>query len=125
MVNKKQIGPALVNTALQKLTMINPFYSNITIHNEWEDLSKQSDPVLWKLLTDKNAGESNDRDRTDSDDYIEGNAKFKEKKLKESSSPFPTVMCNERKLQENCNWEKSTTYISGSILYLTFPCQKS
>ena len=27
--------------------------------------------------------------------------------------------------QENCNREElSTTYISGSILYLTFPCQK-
>ena len=25
---------------------------------------------------------------------IEGNGKFKERKLKESSSPFPTVMCN-------------------------------
>ena len=50
-VNKQKICPDSVNTALQKLTKINPFYSNITIHNEREDLSEQSDPVLWKLLT--------------------------------------------------------------------------
>ena len=40
-VNKQQIRPALVNSALQKLTKINPFYSNATIDNEWEDLSEQ------------------------------------------------------------------------------------
>ena len=32
--NKQQIRPVLVITALQKLTKINPFYSNITINNE-------------------------------------------------------------------------------------------
>ena len=64
--------------AIQKLVQINPFYSNITIHNEWEDLSEQSDPLLWKLLTDKNARESNNIDQMDSND-IEGNDKFKEK----------------------------------------------
>ena len=56
-INKQQIRPALVNTALQKLTKINPFYSNITFDNEWEDSSEQSDPVLWKLLTNKNASD--------------------------------------------------------------------
>ena len=54
MVNKEQIHHALAHAALQPLTTINPFYSNITIDNEWGDLSEQSDPVLWKLLTDKN-----------------------------------------------------------------------
>ena len=93
-VNKQQIRPALVNTALQKLTKINPFYSNITIHNEWEDLSEQSDQVLWKLPTDKNTEESDNRDQADSDDDIEGNDKFKERELKESSSRSPTVMYN-------------------------------
>ena len=93
-VNKQQIRPALVNTALQKLAQINPFYSNITIHNEWEDLSEQSDPVLWKPLTDKKAQESNNINQLDSDDDIEGNNKFKERELKESSSHFPTVMYN-------------------------------
>ena len=94
MVNKQQICLALVNTALQKLAQINPFYSNITIHNEWEDLSEQSDLVLWKLLTDKNVQESNNIDQMDSDDDIEGSDKFKERELKESSSHFPTVMYN-------------------------------
>ena len=92
MVDKQQICPTLVNTALQTLAQINPFYSNITIHNECEGLSEQLDPVLWKVLTDKNAGESNNRDQTDSDDDIEGKDKFKERELKESSSHFPTVM---------------------------------
>ena len=78
-VNKQQIRPTLVNTALQKLAQINPFYSNIIIRNEWEDLSEQSDLVLWKLLTDKNAEESNNIDQMESDDDIEGNDKFKER----------------------------------------------
>ena len=94
MVSKQQICLALVNAALQKLAQINPFYSNINIYNEWEDLSEQSDPVLWKLLTDKNAQESNNGDQMDSDDDIEGNDKFKERELKESSYYFPTVMYN-------------------------------
>ena len=92
-INKQQIRPALVNTALQKSTKINLFYSNITIDNQWEDSSKQSDPVIWKLLTDKNASESNNSDQTGSNDDIEDNDKFKEN-LKESSSPFLTVMYN-------------------------------
>ena len=94
LIDKQQIRPALVNTALQKLTQINPFYSNITIHKEWEDLSEQSDSVLWKLLTDRNAGESNNKDQTDSNDDIEGDDKFKERELKESSLHFPTIMYN-------------------------------
>ena len=82
-VNKQHICPALVNAALQKLTEINPIDSNITIDNEWEDLSEQSDLVLQKLLTDKNteenARESKSSDQTDSDVDIEGNDKFKER----------------------------------------------
>ena len=83
MVHKQQIHPAVVNAALQKLTKINPFYSNITIDNELEDFSEQSDPVLCKLLTDKNtdknARESNNSDQTDSDDDIEGYDEFMER----------------------------------------------
>ena len=60
-----------------------------------EDVSKQSDIALWKLLSDKNndsnARESNRSDQTDSHD-INGNNKFKERELKESSSPFPITM---------------------------------
>ena len=45
-------------------------------------------------MTDKNAWESNNSDQIDSDDYIGGKDKFKERVLKESSSPFQTVMYN-------------------------------
>ena len=97
-VNKEHICPALVNATLQNLTNVNPFYSNIVIDNEWENFSEQSESLLWKLLTDKNtdknARESNNSDQTDSNDDIEGNNKFKERELKESSPPFPTVMYN-------------------------------
>ena len=48
--------------------------------------------MLWKFQTDKNARKSNNSDLTDSDDDIENIDKFKERKLKESSSLFLTVM---------------------------------
>ena len=51
-VNKQQVYPALDNRALQKSTK-NMFYDNIASDNEWEDLSEQLDPVLWKPLTNK------------------------------------------------------------------------
>ena len=93
-VHKQQIRPAFVNRALQKLTEINPFYKDVIIDNEWEDLSEQSDPELWKLLTNENVREPNNGDQTDSDDNIEGNDKLKEREMKKSSLPFPTVMHN-------------------------------
>ena len=52
-VNKQHIHPAAVNRALKKLTEINPFYKDVTVDSEWKDLSEQSDPELWRLLTDK------------------------------------------------------------------------
>ena len=79
MVNKQEIRPALVNSALQKLSKINPFYSNFTIDNEWEDLSERSGLMLRKHLTDKNARESNSSVQTYSDDDKNGNDKFKER----------------------------------------------
>ena len=93
-VSKEQIRPTLVNAALQKLTKINPFYHNINIDSEWEDLSEQSDPILWKCLTGSKASQSNRSGLADSDDIIEGNDKFKERELKVSSSPDPTIMYN-------------------------------
>ena len=50
--------------------------------------------MLWRLPTDKNTRESNNSDQTDSDDDIDGNDKFKERELKESSWPFPTALYN-------------------------------
>ena len=72
-VNKQHIRPAAVNRALIKLIEINPFYKDISIDNEWEDLSEQSDPELWKPLTDENTSTDND-EVTDSDDNIKNNA---------------------------------------------------
>ena len=66
-------SPGVINTTPQKLTKINPFYSTITINNEWKDLSEQSHLLLWTLLTNKNAGEYNTRDQTDGGDDTEGN----------------------------------------------------
>ena len=71
-------SPCFSQCGTSKINKINPFYSNITNDNEWEDFSEQiSDLVVWKLLTDKNtdknAKETNSRDQTDSDNDIEGN----------------------------------------------------
>ena len=71
------------------LTKINQFYSNITIDDEWKNLSEQSDQALWKRLTDKNARDSNNSDQTDSDDDISRNDNFKERELKE---PSPLIL---------------------------------
>ena len=93
-VNKQHIRPAAVNRALKKLTEINPFYEDVTVDTAWEDLSEQSDPELWRLLTDENTTSSKNDDQTDSDDNIEGNNHLKEKERKMSSVPYPTVMHN-------------------------------
>ena len=93
-VNKQHIRPAAVNRALEKLTEINPFYKDVTVDSEWKDLSEQSDPELWRLLTDKSTTSSKNDDEMDSDDNIEGNDHLKEKEIKMSSVPYPTVMHN-------------------------------
>ena len=73
-INMQEIHPVLFNTTPQKLAKINSFYSNITINNEWKNLSEQSHLLLWRtLLTNKNAGEYNTRDQTDGDDDTESN----------------------------------------------------
>ena len=39
-VNKQQIRPAFVNRALAKLIEINPFYNNVIVDNDWENVSE-------------------------------------------------------------------------------------
>ena len=123
MVNKQKIRPALVNSALQKLTKISPFYSNITIDNEWEDLSEQPDPVLWRLLTDKNAEKSHKSDQTNSDDDIDGNDKFKERELKEASHLFQQsciiIAPGEGQIPVSFNWEPNWEAIAFPKGYST------
>ena len=70
LVNKQQIHPDLVIKPLQTLK-INPFYSNITIDNEWKDLNEKSDLMSWELLTNINARGSSNSDQTDSDHDID------------------------------------------------------
>ena len=92
--NKQQIRPAFVNRALAKLIEINPFYKNVIVDNDWKNVSEQSDPEFWKLMTNDNSKEFSIDHQTDSDDDIEGNNKLKEREMKMSSLPFPTVMHN-------------------------------
>ena len=92
-----QIWPTLAIRALENLTKVNPFYNNLnpflasvsilyplkteykmgvqngSISQKWVDewdFSEQSDPMLWKLLTSKNAKESNSSYQTESNDDI-------------------------------------------------------
>ena len=39
-VNKQQIRPAFVNRAFAKLIEINPFYNNVVVDNDWENVSE-------------------------------------------------------------------------------------
>lgn len=91
-VNKQNIRPAFVTTALQKLVEINPFYKNVISDGMWENTSQQSDPELWTLLTDENAKPQNDE--TDRDDEIEGNDPAREKEQRVHNLPHPTVLHN-------------------------------
>ena len=76
------------------MTEINPFYRNISIDDEWENVSAHSDPELWNLLTNKNAITEKDNIQTDSDENIDGNDHIMEKRNKMSAVPYPTVMHN-------------------------------
>ena len=92
--NKQQIHPAFVNRALAKLMKINPFYKNVIFDNDWKNVSEQSGPEVWKLLTNDNGKEFNTDDQTDSDCDTEDNDKLKERKMKLSSLPVLAVMHN-------------------------------
>ena len=84
----------LVNRAIAKLTNINPYFNNVALYNQRKDLGEQEDPELRGLLTNKNGRDSNNSNQTASDDDIDGNDKFKERELKESSSHFLILIHN-------------------------------
>ena len=44
-----------MNKFLEKLREINPFYRTVSVHNSWENVSQESDPELWDILTNENA----------------------------------------------------------------------
>ena len=58
----------------------NSFYSNIVVNDSWINVSEQSDPMLWDLLTNDGIDKSNDKYGTDFDEEIEAtnNAKQSE-----------------------------------------------
>ena len=54
----KQVNrPTAVYDALTKLKEINPFYIDVVIDNQWQDVNKESD-ALWDLLTNENTIEN-------------------------------------------------------------------
>ena len=63
-----------------KLKEINLFHLNAQVDNSWIDVSKQSDPILWNLLTSHNIDENNIKYNTDSNEEIHGNIYAKQNK---------------------------------------------
>ena len=102
---KQNIHPAKVNRTLQKLREINQFYADVTIHDTWENVSQDSDPELWELLTNENA-KPDTADLIDSDEEIERNDHTLERESRESNVPHPTVLHN----------ENGTNVSSGEVL---------
>ena len=49
--HKQQIRPILVDKALNKLKDINPLYKNVLTEKRWANVSEQTEPKLWNLLT--------------------------------------------------------------------------
>ena len=90
---KQNIRPAKVNRALNKLKEINHFYRSVTVDNSWENVSQESDPELWDLLTNENA-KPDKPDIIDSDEEIEGNNTALEKEKIDNACPFPTALHN-------------------------------
>ena len=52
---------------------------DVKIDNQWQEVSKESDPALLHLLINENTGESDTEIKTDNDEIIEGNDSLKEK----------------------------------------------
>ena len=90
---KQNIRPAKVNKALEKLKEINYFSNNVSVDDSWENLSKESDPELWDLLTNENA-KPDKADLIDSDEEIEGNDHALEREKRDTTIPYPTVLHN-------------------------------
>ena len=72
-VNRQNVRPALVNKALKKLVEVNLLYKNVTVDQSWENVSEETDPELWNLLTNEDATDNDKGLETDSDEDIEGN----------------------------------------------------
>ena len=78
-IHRQNVRPAAIISALEKCCEINPLYKQVTLSNDWENNSANTDPELWKLLTEdvldvntENTTEDNDADNseTDSEDEL-------------------------------------------------------
>ena len=78
-IHRQNVRPAAIISALEKCCEINPLYKQVTLSNDWEKNSANTDPELWKLLTEdvldvntENTTEDNDADNseTDSEDEL-------------------------------------------------------
>ena len=78
-VDKQAIRPSLVNRALAQLK---PLYQNMQINMSWENVSQESDPGLWNILTDENRKHV-EGEIDDSDEDIEGNYHAYENEVQE------------------------------------------
>ena len=90
---KQQIRPNVVNAALCKLKEINPFYHDVQLSDNWQNLSEEADPDLWALLTDlQNSQDGFDDLLRDSDSDDEPN---QPSHLHQEGVPVATVMHTE------------------------------
>ena len=87
-VDKQAIRPSLVNRALAQL---NPLYQNMQINMSWENVSQESDPRLWNILTDENRKDV-EGEIDDSDEDIEGNDHAYENEVQDSVLLLLTVL---------------------------------
>ena len=88
--NKQHIRPSLVSKALEKLVENKPFFQQVCLVNSWEDISKESDPQLWELLTDVKP-KSKTVEETDN----EGDVYSSNNTTENPSVPYPTVLYEE------------------------------
>ena len=67
---------------------MNRLYANVRIDNSWENLSKDSDPVTWNMLTNPKADILSDE--TDTEDEKENTRQTIEKRT--TMNCFPTAL---------------------------------
>ena len=70
-----------MNKALKKVREINLFYRTASVDNSWKNISQESDPELWDILTNETP-KHDKSDIIDNDEEIEGNDSAVQKRAK-------------------------------------------
>ena len=95
---EQHIRPAMVNRALDYLIRNNNLYTNVTISNNWQNLSESSNPELWKLLTSERDGSDELHDDNESHYSNEGHNttddESEDEQLHQEGVANPTVLQN-------------------------------